>query len=77
MAKMVSWILSSMRMAPLVPRMVRMKNCSKPLVCAWVTMKKPTPKMMPARLISMERLRAVRKRRAMRRLVDTARRPGG
>src|SRR5436190_1944851 len=63
-------------MAPLVPRIVRMKNCSKPLVWACVTTKKPTPKMMPARLISIERLRAVRNRRAMRRFVDTAVGPG-
>src|SRR6478735_5246547 len=59
-----------MRIAPFVPRMVFTKNSSKPLVCAWVTMKKPTPKMMPVRLINIERRLAVRKRRAMRKLVD-------
>src|SRR6478609_2346015 len=73
MKKMVAWNLSSMRIAPFVPRMVRTKNSSKPLVCACVTMKKPTPNTMPARLMSIERRLAVRKRRAMRRLVDTAR----
>src|SRR6187551_178537 len=66
-----------MRMAPLVPRIVRTKNSSKPLVCAWVTMKNPTPKMMPVRLISIERRLAVRKRRAMRRLVDKEKKEAG
>ena len=58
-------------MAPLVPRMVLMKNCSKPLVVAWVTTNKPTPSTMQDRLMSIARFLAVRKRDAMRRLGDT------
>ncbi len=70
MERMVSWIRSSMRMAPLVPRMVLMKNCSKPLVVAWVTTNRPTPSTMQDRLMSIARFLAVRKREAMRRLGD-------
>ena len=47
-----------------------MKNSWKPLVAAWVTMKRPTPRMMHDRLISMARFFAVRKRSAMRKFWD-------
>jgi len=42
MERMVAWISSSMRMAPLAPRMVLMKKPSKPLVVACVTTNSPT-----------------------------------
>ena len=67
---MVDWMRSSMRMAPSVPRTVWMKNPSNPPVSASATTKKPTPNPMPARLMIIERLRASRKRSAMRRLGD-------
>jgi hypothetical protein len=59
-----------MRIAPSVPRIVLMKNSWKPLVAAWVTMKRPTPRMMHERLITMARFFAVRKRNAMRKFWD-------
>ena len=60
MLRSVSWNRSSIRIAPLVPRIVRIKNSSNPLVCAWVTIKKPTPTTMPVRLIAIDRFRATR-----------------
>lgn len=62
MLRIVSWIRSSMRIAPSVPRIVRMKNCSNPLVVACVTTNSPTPRMVQDRLISIARFFAVRKR---------------
>jgi len=50
-----------------------MKNRSNPVVVAWVTTKSPTPSVIQARLITIALRRAVRKRRAMRRVVDTGR----
>src|SRR3984957_20334065 len=57
-------------MAPLVPRIVLMKNSWNPLVAACVTMKSPTPSTMQDRLISMARFFAVRNRSAMRKFWD-------
>src|SRR5258708_22917743 len=57
-------------MAPSVPRIVLIKNSSKPLVVACVRMKRPTPSTVHERLISMARFFAVRKRTAMWRLGD-------
>src|SRR5437868_12682902 len=70
MVRMVSCMRSSTRIATLVPRIVRMKKSSNPLVVAWVTMNRPMPSTMQDRLISIDRLLAVRKRNAMRRLGD-------
>jgi len=67
---MVFCTLSSIMMAPLVPRIVLMKNSWKPLVAACVTMNSPTPRMMHDRLISIARFFAVRKRSAMRKFWD-------
>src|SRR5437868_616795 len=59
-----------MRIAPFVPRMVLMKNCSNPLVVACVTMKSPTPRTMHERLMIIDRFFAVRKRNAMAKFGD-------
>jgi hypothetical protein len=48
-----------------------MKKRSNPVVVAWVTTKSPTPSVIQAKLITIALRRAVRKRRAMRRVVDT------
>ena len=54
---------SRTRIAPFVPKMVRMKKLSKPLVCAWVRMKNATPKVIPARDMSID-LRLERRNRS-------------
>ena len=77
MLRSVSCILSSIRIAPSVPRMVLMKKSSKPLVVAWVTMNRPTPSTVQERLITMARFFAVRKRKAMRRFGDMKKRGSG
>ena len=70
MLRIVSWILSSIRMAPWMPSSVLVKNSSKPLVVACVTMKRPTPRIVHDKLMNMARFFAVRKRKAMRRFGD-------
>jgi hypothetical protein len=54
----------------LVPSIVFTKNPSNPLVWAWVTIKKATPKVIPARDMSIDFLFAKRKRMAILRLED-------
>src|SRR5436190_10615848 len=70
MLRMVSWILSSTRIAPSAARMVLMKKFSKPPVVACVTINKPTPSTVHERLMSIARFFAVRKRQAMSKLGD-------
>ena len=65
------WNRSATRSAPSEPRIVLMKNRSKPVVLAWVRTKNPTPKVMPASVISMACFFASRNRTAMRKVVLT------